>query len=344
MRAAPGSFTFSFAIVIKGPLLRITPLFIDYYVQSTPSDVIIVYSHHNGTCGSSGTGSLAKLRELASRHTNRFAFTLNPEFKNMGGNHRNAQREAWYYGAKMASEQFGAHHVLLQRADAVFNDIGRLLPELRAIAQPPPAVPMPGGRVGFCALQIRLDDSYGRFHLDDHCMFGRAAAVVHFSSVDNVYYKRDARLSWSTAPGNVRRGCSFPSAESDAGYIWVMDDAKQRGLVVPTSTRDLLAERAFIIDPWAWGYVSRRGKGDDIPGAKASALPAGASASAGLPFQEPRIVDLLPPEMYNVTAPNGVVRHCARRSGIFDCSGVADDVANRTDSPRWGCSASSMRC
>ena len=130
-------------------------------------------------------------------------------------------------------------------------------------------------------------------------------------------------------------------------------DEATRHLGVPSSTRDLLTQRAFVIDPWAWGHVSRRGHGNDLEWPEGLIAPNsrwadGAQALAAedactLPFREPKAVDLLSDAMLNQSAPYGVVRQCTRSGGTFDCSAVGD-VSSRSDSPQWGCSAASTKC
>lgn len=168
----------------------------------------------------------------------------------------------------------------------------------------------------------------GRYHLDDHCMFGTAEAVLHFWSLDNIYYSSSAR-AWSGAKqGNVRPGCRYPAVESDNGFIWVADDLARRGVPMPHSTRDLLKERAFVFNPEAWDYVCRRKH---------------TSTHLSLPVDSATFNKLNPKSMLTMV-PFGIHAQCKEERFLFNCSGVADGIQNRTDTPRWACSASNTRC
>ena len=315
------------AIVIKGPLLPFTEDVIAHYATTLPSDVAVVFSHTNGPCFTAAR--LQTLRHLARVHPN-FEWTINAAPPSDGANYRNVQRESTYYGVRFAAEALGARDVLMQRADSVFQNASRLFSDLRRVrdALPPPTVPMPGGRVGLCPTQMQLTDTYGRFHLDDHCMFGSAEALLYFWAVDNVFYDRRAEAWSSAAMGNARRGCKLPAVESDNGFIWVRDGLARRGMPPPQSTRDLIAQRAFILNAAAWGHVCRRRR---------------TNQRLHLPV-DPDKFNVLSPEIVGRAAPLGVYAQCTAREFTYDCAGVGDDVQARTDTPRWACSASNTHC
>ena len=327
----------SYAIVIKGPLLAFTRDVVAYYLRQH-RDAAVVFSHHNGTCGSDGA-TVRLLQHMATdKHGARFAYEIGHALAVPGQGYRNAQREAWYYGIRRALALWGAgggerggglRYVFLQRSDSAFQEPS-MLHNLHALAaaQPPPAVPIPGGRVGLCGIQIVLSNVYGRFHLDDHCAFGTPLALLHYWNVKNPLYNR-TRISSTGPPSNTRRHCRWPAAESEAGFLWVMQDALQRAIPVPASTRDLLHQRAWVIDPWALGHVCRRKRGD---------------RRLTLPLAAPAQYNILNEAVVNASAPLSALRLCSRAGGQFDCSALADSVANRTDSPRWACAASNTRC
>jgi len=159
-----GGPTRTYAIVIKGPLLAFTEDAIDFYARTLAADdVAIVFSHTNGSCFT--TSVLERLRQLAQRHAN-FAWTIVAEPLRLGESYRNVQRESTYYGARFAADAFDAQYVFMQRADSVFqapNFLADLAQVLQAL--PPPSVPMPGGRIGFCPTQLQLTDTYGAIAL-----------------------------------------------------------------------------------------------------------------------------------------------------------------------------------
>ena len=316
-----------FAIVIKGPLLTFTQDVIEYYGTHLTDSTAVIFSHTNGSCYTPRTRQ--KLRQLKLRYRS-FAYTINPEPSHLGLNYRNVQRESTYFGTRLAVEAFGAEYIFMQRADSVFQKTS-MLSDLEALlhALPPPTVPMPGGRVGLCPMQFQLTDAYGRFHLDDHCMFGRPEALLHYWSLSNSYYASD-KPAWSAAL-NPRRGCSAPSVESDNGFIWAMDDHDRRGLPLPLSTRDLIAQRGFIVNPVAWEHLCRRKRSHNH-----LLLPVNASQLSAL--------NVLKPENVRRAAPLGVNRLCVELDQLYNCSLVDDAVGRRTDTPKWPCYASNTRC
>jgi hypothetical protein len=50
------------------------------------------------------------------------------------------------------------------------------------------------------------------------------------------------------------------------------------------------------------------------------------------------------PKSMLTMVPLGIHAQCKEERLLFNCSGVGGDIQNRTDTPRWACSASNMRC
>ena len=186
---------------------------------------------------------------------------------------------------------------------------------------------MPGGRIGFCPWQFQFSDAHGRYHLDDHCTFGRAAGVLHYWSTDNIFYNSSAD-EWSRRHGNLRTPdhCRGPGAESDNGFIWVMDDSVRRGLPPPANTSELIAQRAFVLNPASWDYVCMRGR-----------------AQRNISLPAPAALSKMQPAILAPLNPFGVHRQCRERARYYDCAQVGP-VQNRTDTPMWACVASNTRC
>ena len=214
--------------------------------------------------------------------------------------------------------KIASHRLSRQSADERARLIGVGQP---AHAQPPPrdAPLRPEGRVGVCPFQLQLTDFYGRFHLDDHCIFGRSAAVLRFWSLDNPFY--NASLPYYVPPvaSSVQSACRVPGPESENGQLWVAQDEAERGAPSPRDTRALVVERMWVIDPEQWGYICTR----DTPPNRAA-----------LPLDPRRYGFRRPPNA--ARTPFGVLNLCQRSSGRYDCANTAD-VRNRTDAPNWGC-------
>ena len=250
----------------------------------------------------------------------------------------------------------------MHRHDTVFQTPS-VLADLAALllSQPPPAVPLPAGRLGMCPFQIQLTDFYGRFHLDDHCQFGRPAALLHFWSTDNTYYNASAD-SWAPSaaiPFAAQRGCKVPGVESDNGWTWVMDDWVRSGIEPPRDTQEpgphtcgalphrapsprctaddvyhachrhqLIVQRLFVINPERWDHICLRGHGK-----RELRLPADARRN-----------NVMRPSRLAPAAPYGVHRLCVEQNATYDCSGVGDEVQNATKTPRWTCIHHNSRC
>eukprot|EP00966_Prymnesium_polylepis_P053203 1231014-Prymnesium_polylepis.1 len=314
----------TFAVVIKGPLLAFTHTVITFYGEHMDSSsTAIIFSHNNGSCYSQARAK--GLASLAARFPN-FASTIQPTPPRLGHNFRNAQREACYYGALFAVRTFQAEFIFMHRHDTVFQTMSILADLVDLLkTQPPATVDIPGGRVGLCPFQTQFTDAYGKFSLDDHCMFGRSEAVLHFWSTSNVLYNSSAD-SWSKTKDNPRRYCSAPGVESDNGYSWVMDDYIRRQIAPPPNTKSLIEQRAFVLNPEAWGHVCLRGRGN-----LRVSLPCNTSLNR-MSFR--RIAP---------AAPFGVFRQCRRLERLYDCSTVGE-VQGRVDTPRWACFATHTSC
>mmetsp|Transcript_786 Transcript_786/g.1613 ORF Transcript_786/g.1613 Transcript_786/m.1613 type:complete len:321 (+) Transcript_786:432-1394(+) len=313
------------AVVIKGPLLRFTVNVIAFYLSRFDSNTTaVVFSHNNGSC-------LKKPREavlqmLAAKHSN-FASSLAPAPPVEGYNFRNFQREACYYGTLLAVQRFNADYVFMHRHDTVFQAPTVLTDLVRILrAQPPPSVRSPGGRFGLCPFQTQFTDFYGRFALDDHCMFGRPKALLHFWSISNSFYN-NSLATWSDSRvNNTRRGCRAPGPESDNGFIFVMEDYKRFGTPIPKDTKELILQRAFVINPEAWDHVCLRGRGD-------------------VPLQLPcnTSYNRMSPKIIAPVAPYGVYKQCQAQRELYDCSTVGD-VKDGAATPRWACFARHTAC
>ena len=215
-------------IVIKGPLQPFTRMLLQYYLENAISTV--VFSHNTGGCLDATTVEFLVL--LRERFPHSFDFVLKPPPPRLGVGFRNAQREACYFGVEHAMTRFRPTYVLLHRPDNGFiaeNRSEHFMSRLVALeqAQPPvdraPESAPPGRRLGFCGNQIMFTDYYGGYHLDDHCMFGRAQVVRDFWSVDAPSYLRDRPASTSLPPHiRARRAeCLLPGTESENGQLWV---------------------------------------------------------------------------------------------------------------------------
>ena len=326
-----------FAVVIKGPLLPFTEDVIGFYANhlhgANTQHTVLVFSHNSGPCLKKQTET--RLDALVREHDGFFAYVLHPPPRLEGSGHRNVQREACFYGVKFALERYRVEYVLMQRDDLVFLRAAPLLPELARLheAQPPPSVPLPAGRLGICPMQLQFSAQYGQFHLDDHCMFGRPRALLDYWNVSNAFYRPEItnRGGWSTPLGNARLHCPSPATESDNGFIWVADHAR-RGVAAPASTKQLIEQRMWVLNPDAWEYLSRRKHANKHLDLEAFNL----SAAPGL--------SVLRFEVQNASAPYGAARLCERRGLSLDCSGVGDEVWGRRDSARWACSAGNTNC
>ena len=188
----------------------------------------------------------------------------------------------------------------------------------------------------------QLTDFYGRFHLDDHCIFGRVEAMMRYFSLSNPFYNR-SRPASTQLPAEmrrpaIRRTCTLPGPEADNGLLWVLWDEQKYGLAVPQSTKALLAERAFTIDPASFEHVAVRG-GQLLDGRR-------------LPLDPAAYIYRRPGRVAARLAPFGPLTLCVRRTlddahgiqaagsrsplTVYDCSG-SPEVQNRTDPPSWPC-------
>ena len=253
------------AIVIKGPLRSVTRDVLRLYLEREDT-AAVVFSHSRGACYTEE--ALAFLRQLAKRHRSRFAYTIRPALPHQGLGFRNTQREACYYGVRLAITRWRVKYVLVHRADSGFvAGTDPIMPRLEQIlqAQPPPVaaasgITPPGLRIGFGPVH-HLGSWFGQYHLDDHLMYGRAEDVLRFWSVDAPGYCRTCRYSTALLPEvrDQRRLCLVPGPEAENGILWVRSLRRATGgeWPEPPSTLTLLRERAFVLNPTLLGYVQR---------------------------------------------------------------------------------------
>ncbi|KAL1496477.1 hypothetical protein AB1Y20_016431 [Prymnesium parvum] len=256
---------FTFAVVIKGPLSHFTSLVLQYYLTQLwdPSTTAVAFSHNTASCSNNATALLA----LKAAHPRRFDFVLSPRPPRLGKGFRNAQREAAHHGVALALRRWRPAYVLLHRPDAAFRRAARSPPSrgcsdrCRRDAT--------GGR-GWASAPSRrgatdLGDMHGRFHLDDHCMFGEAAEVARYWSIHNPLYRRALPNStalppevyewYATHPSRLL--CDTPGPESENGYLWVLWDGDEAELPSTQALFDEAAGRAFLFSPHAVGdYAS----------------------------------------------------------------------------------------
>ena len=250
-----------YAIIVRGPLAHFTAVVLRWYLNDARGlglgrhGVGVVFSHNYGSCAN--TTFLAELKAL---HPNSFDWVLRDVPPQLGIGYRNAQREASHHGIAVAMQRWDPEFVLVHRPDAVFQDPDAL-PRLAALlrAQPSPTdLPAGRSRLGFGASQTMLTDFYGRFHLDDHVVFGRAADVAAYWSVDNPRYCN--RCTHSThLPAVIRAQrsrCFIPGPESELGELWVRWERDTSGAPLPASTAELLAARGFIVNTAKFGHAS----------------------------------------------------------------------------------------
>ncbi|KAL3903950.1 MAG: hypothetical protein SGPRY_011475, partial [Prymnesium sp.] len=116
-------------------------------------------------------------------------------------------------------------------------------------------------------------DMHGRFHLDDHCMFGAAMDVASYWSIHNPFNMRTQPNSTSLPPDVLgwysQRGekpaCQVPGAESENGNLWVKWEGREEQL---PSTQALFDEgplgRAFLFNPHVVGDYASVGLGFNV--------------------------------------------------------------------------------
>ena len=278
------------AIVIKGPISGFTRAVLSHYLH-TLAGTGVVFSHNNGTSGSAC--ELPFLDQLAIQYPSTFAYVLSPPPPNLGRGFRNAQREACFHGVRVAIERWAPRWVMVHRPDAgflqpdVFSDSRFFpLPEIQplhgdprhnfmeklavvAAEQPPVGGDPPASlrhvrRLGNCPFQLTVNTFYGRFTVDDHCVYGRARDVLEFWSLAPPY-RRDQHSSTELDPEVKalpnRRACRDTGPESENGLLWV-ERMRQRGWAPPRSELALIRERMFVLNPIAFGYVAVTAKWD----------------------------------------------------------------------------------
>tara|TARA_B110001452_G_scaffold91062_1_gene74995 strand:- start:1341 stop:2633 length:1293 start_codon:yes stop_codon:yes gene_type:complete len=275
----PRTATLEHAIVIKGPMQEFTRAVLAHYLSTLRGRVGVVFSHNSGCAGSSHERPF--LRQLAARYPSTFDFVLEAPPPNLGRGYRNSQREACWHGVRHAIERWHPTWVLLHRADAAFvqpevwtaarsyplwggDRFTSVLERLVAIAeaQPPidsphPSLELQSRRLGTCPVQYSLTTFYGRYSVDDHCMFGRASDVLEFWSLEAPYCRScdaSSQLDAEVRALPNRRACRVPGPEQENGFLWV-ERMKRRGWEAPRSALQLVRERLYAFNAVSLGYV-----------------------------------------------------------------------------------------
>lgn len=279
---------------------------IKFYLQAR---FRVVFSH-NIACTSNVSQSII---ESLRKDTDLFAFVLRSPPPNLGFNHRNAQRESIFYGVAYAIRKWAIKYVLVQRSDAVFQ-ARNFLTDLRRVYIKHHAT---SANLMMCPFQLQFTDFYGKFHVDDHCVFGETEAVQQFWTVDRRVYNR--MRSYANLPKPHWSRCTFPASEAETGFVWTRFMHITRGHAIPNSTLSLIKGRIIVLDPERFGYLSRRGRS-----ARRLSLPC-ASHLTTMSYSKMR-----------VAMPYSAFTLCHSSEGIYDCRNVAD-VANQIKMPDWGC-------
>ena len=315
-----------YAIVVRGPLLPFTRQALTFYLQKVINvwTTGVVFSHHDADCTT--RAGQEQLAELQHRFPRNFAAVLSPSPPRLGFGHRNVQRESAFHGIAFAIKLWHTEWVLLHRPDACFQSTHTMVGLKQVMLSMPPMDRRGAGvhtalggikyvtasesltdRVGVCPFQTQLTDYYGRFHVDDHCTFGRAEAVLRYWSVHNPFYNN----SGSASTAFTSRGatiCPVPGPESESGSLWVQWDALEHRMPPPEDTRALILERLLILDVARWDYVCTR---DWKPSQPIQPL--------ALPLN-PRLHGFRwPPNAGRM--PFGVMNLCRRVRGIYNCTG-----------------------
>lgn len=309
----------SFAVVVKGPLLPFTRSLLTFYLNelfAARSDIGVVFSHNNA---SACRDTIDFLEQLSAGHPHTFAWVLAPPPPRLGYGYRNAQREAVAHGVSLAVRRWHVEFLLVQRPDSAFqrtNTLDGMAAVMRRA--PPPVGGSAWGRIGICPFQTQLTDAYGAYHLDDHCMFGGSEAVSHFWSSHNPFYDRTAAVSTTLPPGGRGRACPVPGPESENGNLWVMW-AASAGVAPPGTTLALLEQRAVVLNPVAWGYVSLRNHPYRF---KEQTLPLSTRTFG-----------------FRTRSPLTTLQKCEAKAATYDCSALPlSENFNQTQTPAWPCS------
>jgi len=264
----------TWAIVIKGPLANFTRSALRFYLEQErdahSNKTVVVFSHNTGCLSRSVLEFLQRLRE---QHPHRFDYSLRPPPPALGVGYRNSQREATYFGTRLAIARWAPQFVLLHRPDGGFFRLSQTTGqstdlvstmlrrlEMARASWPPPTSGPQQGRLAFCPTQIHLTDFYGQYHLDDYCVYGHAADVLRFATLQAPGYCRSCPASTTLLPKVLERRtghrCQLPGPESENGQLWVRalaaDDETWRP---PRSTLELVLSQTVILNAYALGYV-----------------------------------------------------------------------------------------
>ena len=296
------------AIVVKGPF---APFSIDVMQLYFNMGLRVVFSHNDECLSNASRRVLDRWQETHHQH---FTYILRKPPLHVGFNHRNAQRESIHFGVRHATQTWPVvRYVLVHRADAAFqregflDDIQRLYLEQRKVR--------PQVRVATCPFQLQFTDAYGRYHVDDHCLFGEIGAVLDYWTLDPRLYDAASPYSVVAFP---RKQCDFPASESETGTLWVRTLYGHDERRMPSSTLSLANLHILVLHPKTWGYVSRRGK---------------SWARLSLPCA-PRH-DTMTYAKVAAAAPHSPLAMCRSvDAGYFDC---VNATASARPDPFWGC-------
>ena len=316
-----------FAVVMRGPLAHFTSVAIEWYLGYRNTGV--VFSHNTGSCAN--TSFLTTLR---NDHPYSFDWVLRKPPPLLGIGYRNAQREASHHGIALAMRNWSPEFLLVQRPDALFQETDSL-PRIAALlqAQLPSDLPNGQGRLALAAGQTVIGDFYGVYHLDDHVVFGRAADVAAYWSVNNPYYCRSCAHSTELPPAILkqRERCRVPGPESELGDTWVRWAHEQSGAPLPVSTEALIAARLVIFEPARFGYVSML-----HPSMHSLAR---TIALSNLPLLPVSRFQHKTPESARRNEPFGAMSVCVldAATGKYDCSRSRRRVRSGARSREWPC-------
>ena len=321
-----------FALVIRGPLAHFTSVAIEYYLGGLSlgqRGVGVVFSHNTRSCAN--TTFLFALRDA---HPRSFDWVLREPPPRLGVGFRNAQREASHHGISLAVRRWSPKFVLVHRPDALFQEVDSL-PRLAALlaAQPVPSGLLRGrSRLAIGASQTVLSDFYGRFHLDDHVVFGLAADVAAYWSVDNPHYCNACSHSTElpAAVAKQRTRCFIPGPESELGEAWLRWEHNRSATPLPESTEALIAARLVIVDVASFGHASVMHPAHHALAKRVTLRDFPLLPSARFQHKSPS------PSLRS-REPFGAMSVCARSAGRYDCTGATRKANHAIRTIDWPC-------